>query len=53
MTREKAGSTTTPTIIDLSWPKGASVNDGVLKDSYLGTDFQMHYLCGYYHSTGY
>ena len=43
MTREKAGSNTRHAIIDLSWPKGASVNDGVLKDSYLGTDFQMHY----------
>ena len=43
MTREKAGSDTRRTIIDMSWPKGASVNDGVLKDSYLGTTFQMHY----------
>ena len=43
MTREKAGSDARHTIIDLSWPKGASVNDGVLKDSYLGTDFKMHY----------
>ena len=43
MTKDKAGSNTRRTIIDLSWPKGASVNDGVLKDSYLGTDFQMHY----------
>ena len=43
MTREKAGSDTRHTIIDLSLPKGASVNDGVLKDSYLGTDFKMHY----------
>ena len=43
MTRDKAGSNTRRTIIDLSWPKGASVNDGVLKDSYLGTDFRMHY----------
>ena len=43
MTRDKAGSNTRRTIVDLSWPKGASVNDGVLKDSYLGTDFQMHY----------
>ena len=29
--------------MDLSFPKGVSVNDGVLKDTYLGTDFQMHY----------
>ena len=31
------------TIMDLSFPKGLSVNDGVLNDTYLGTDFQMHY----------
>ena len=43
MTREKAGSQTRRTIIDLCWPKGFSVNDGVQKDSYLGTDFEMHY----------
>ena len=43
MTMDKAGSNTRRTIMDLSWAKGASVNDGVLKDSYLGTDFQMHY----------
>ena len=29
--------------MDLSFPKGLSINDGVLKDTYLGTDFQMHY----------
>ena len=29
--------------MDLSFPKGCSINDGVLKDSYLGTNFQMHY----------
>ena len=27
----------------LHFPKGYSVNDGVLKDSYLGKTFQMHY----------
>ena len=43
ISRDNTGSNTRCTIIDLSWPKGASVNDGVLKDSYLGTDFQMHY----------
>ena len=35
MSREKAGSNTRRTIIDLSWPKGASVNEGFL----LRTDF--------------
>ena len=29
--------------MDLSFPKGLSINDGVLKDTYLGTNFQMHY----------
>ena len=29
--------------MDLSFPKGLSINDGVLKDTYLGTQFQMHY----------
>ena len=39
MTREKSGSDKRRVIIDLSWPKGASVNDGIHKDSYLATDF--------------
>ena len=43
MTREKNGSDKRRTIIDLSWPKGLSVNDGVTKDPYLGTHFEMHY----------
>ena len=42
MTRDKS-SFDCRTIFDLSFPKGYSVNDGVLKDSYLGTKFQMHY----------
>ena len=28
-------------IVDLPWPKGASVNTGVNKNSYLGTDFVL------------
>ena len=43
MTRDKSNSDCRRTIFDLSFPKGYSVNDGVLKDSYLGTKFQMHY----------
>ena len=39
MTRKKSGSDKRRVIIDLSWPKGASVNDGIHKDSYLATDF--------------
>ena len=43
LTREKPGSDTRRTIIDLSWPKLHSVNDGVLNNEYLGTEFQLHY----------
>ena len=43
MTREKNGSDKRRTIIDLSWPKGLSVNDGVQGDFYLVTHFEMHY----------
>ena len=43
MTREKANSDTRRTIMDLSWPKGQGVKDGVSKDRYLGTHFEMHY----------
>ena len=43
MTREKSESNSRRTIMDLSFPKGLSVNNGVLKDTYLGTDFLMHY----------
>ena len=43
MTRAKSDSNSRRTIIDLSFPKGFSINDGVLKDTYLGTNFQMHY----------
>ena len=43
MTRDKSSSDCCRTIFDLSFPKGYSVNNGVLKDSYLGKEFQMHY----------
>ena len=43
MTQEKSNLQLRRTIIDLSWPKGQAVNDGVQKDSYLGTKFEMHY----------
>ena len=29
--------------MDLSWPKSHSVNDGVINNEYLGTEFQLHY----------
>ena len=43
MTRPKADSDVRRTIIDLSWPKGQAVNDGVGKQLYLGTKFQLKY----------
>ena len=43
MTREKSDSNFRRTINDLSFPKGLSVSDGVLNNTYLGMDFQMHY----------
>ena len=36
LVRNKQNSTSKRTIMDLSWPKGASVNNGVAKDTYLG-----------------
>ena len=29
--------------MDLSWPKGHSVNDAVSNNTYLGTSFYLHY----------
>ena len=43
MTRDKPDSDTRRTIVDLSWPKGQSVNAGVQKDKYLGSDFVLNY----------
>ena len=43
MIRDKQGSSKKRTIMDLSWPKGISVNDGVLKDTYLGTNYTLTY----------
>ena len=39
MSRNKPGSTNCRVIIDLSWPKYNSVNDGIRKYLYLNTDF--------------
>ena len=41
MMREKPNAVHRSVIIDLSWPKGASVNVGIDKNSYLGTDFVL------------
>ena len=43
MTRDKQDSVKKRTIMDLSWPKGQSVNDGVSKERYLGTAYTLHY----------
>ena len=45
MTREKLDSDSRRTIMDLSFPKGLSVNDRVMKNAYLDTNFQMRYQC--------
>ena len=44
MVRDKQDSSTKRTIMDLSWPKGASVNTAVQKDIYLGTQYILNYL---------
>ena len=41
MTREKADSDKRRVIIDLSFPFGHSVNDGVTSEVYLGTPFLL------------
>ena len=41
LTREKPNSDNRRVIVDLSWPLGQSVNAGIDKTSYLGTDFLL------------
>ena len=41
LTQEKSGSDKRRVIIDLSWPQSSSVNSGIDKNSYLGTDFAL------------
>ena len=43
MTRDKPDSNVRRTIVDLSWPESYSVNDGVVRDEYLGSKFLLHY----------
>ena len=43
MVRDKPNSNKKRTIMDLSWPKGSSVNHSVSKNTYLGTYFRLHY----------
>ena len=44
LVRDKQNSTAKRTIMDLSWPKGASVNNGVAKDVYLSTHYELKFL---------
>ena len=41
MTRPKQNSDTRRMILDLSWPKGESVNTGVEKNDYIGDEFKL------------
>ena len=43
MTREKQGSDNRRTIVDLSWPHGCSINDGVHKNRYLDSYYYLSY----------
>ena len=43
LTRDKPNSNNRRVILDLSFPKGRSVNDGVQKDIYLNTYFELNY----------
>ena len=43
MTRDKSSSDKRRVIMDLSWPKGQSVNSGAELDRYLGTQFVLTY----------
>ena len=41
LTREKSGSENRRVIVDLSWPKGNSVNNAVNPSSYMGVEFLL------------
>ena len=43
MTKDKQDSLQKRTIMDLSWAKGSSVNNGVDKDKYLDTPYTLNY----------
>ena len=43
MTREKQGLDNRRTIVDLSWPHGCSINDGVHKNRYLDSYYYLSY----------
>ena len=41
MTHPKPNSDTRRVILNFSWPKGASVNDGIEKNAYLGSEVKL------------
>ena len=43
LVRDKQNSSAKRTIMDLSWPKGASVNNGVAKNVYLSTHYVLKF----------
>ena len=43
LVRDKQNSSAKITIMDLSWPKGASVNSGVAKDVYPSTHYDLKF----------
>ena len=43
MTREKLGLDNRRAIVDLSWPHGRSINDGVCKNRYLESYYYLSY----------
>ena len=43
MTSEKPDSNTRCIIVNFSWPKDKSVNNGVQNGAYLGTAWELHY----------
>ena len=43
MTRPKQGSNNHRVIIDLSWPKGQSINDNIHPSTYMGTPFLLKF----------
>ena len=43
LVRDNQNSTAKRTIMDLSWPKGASVNNGVAKHVYLSTHYELKF----------
>ena len=43
LTRDKSSSDKRRVIVDLSWPKGKAINDGISGQTYSGTEFILTY----------